>query len=488
MHFRPIFYVTGLMTAGLGFFMLPCALADILMSQPDADLVYSGWRIFLLLSIVCVTTGSALAIVSRQRDEPIRRHDALVLTVLSWAVLTAIAALPFFLGFSFSLTDAMFESMSGLTTTGATIMTNIESFPPSLILWRAMLQWFGGVGIIVTAIAILPSLKIGGMQLFHLESSDTSDKYMPRIAEIATQTAIVYLTLTLLCAAAYRLTGMTEFEAVSMSLTTVATGGFAGTDASFAPYVPLGADIVAMVFMVICSLPFGLMVMTLHGDWKAFGRDPQPIVWLGILIVAILLMWAYISGRPGVDIGEEGALRMAAFNVTSILSGTGYGTTDFSVWGPFASALFVILMFLGGTAGSASCGIKTFRVHIAFLAVFAYARSMIRPHQISPVRYAGKPVKAETLQSIMLFMFLFLASYGLLAALLALTGLDATTAISAAAATLCNVGPGLGGIGPENNFADLTGIAKWLCIAAMLLGRLELISVFVILSPGFWRN
>ena len=268
MLLRPILYVTGLMTMGLGFMMLPCALVDVLGGEPS-------WRLFFLLAIVFMTIGGAMAIATRKQDAKIRTHEAFILTVMIWIVLVLVAAMPFFLGFNMSFTDAFFESMSGLTTTGATVMTGLETYPPSIILWRAILQWIGGIGIIVTAIAILPSLKVGGMQLFHLESSDTSDKFLPRIGEIAMQTALVYLGLAAICAGLYRVTGMTEFEAVSMSMTTVATGGFAGTDASFAPYVSTGADIVAIVFMTICSLPFAVMILALHGDFGGFGVTPN---------------------------------------------------------------------------------------------------------------------------------------------------------------------------------------------------------------------
>ncbi len=482
MYFRPIFYVTGLMTLGMGLFMLPCVVADLVANESD-------WRIFFLLAIASITIGSVMAISTYQENMPIRTHDALVLTVLTWVVVTIVGALPFYIGFGMSFTDSFFESTSGLTTTGATIMTKIETFPPSILLWRALLHWIGGIGIIVTAIAILPSLKIGGMQLFHLESSDTQEKILPHIGEIAMQTALVYLCLTGVCALFYRVTGMNEFEAITIAMSTIATGGFAESDASFNPFVEGGSDIVAMVFMCLGSMPFAIMVLMIHGDLKAAIRDPQPLVWLLMALIAIALMMAYVANQPHVEVGEEGLFRMVAFNVISILSGTGLGTEDFSTWGPFASTLFILLMFLGGTAGSASCGIKTFRVHIAIKAMFAYTQTMVRPNRVAPVRYAGKVVKPEVLQSIMLFMFLFLASFAVLAAGLALTGLDPETAISAAAAMICNVGPGLGEIvGPAGSYQPLPDIAKWMCTVAMFLGRLELISVFVILSPHFWRD
>lgn len=521
MQYRPILYVTGLMTLGLGAMMLPCVIADaatmsetagtlreaadiaaetgrslnqVLADRGDAspwlrfEAEDFGWKIFLLLAIAWITIGGALAIGARPADEGVRTHEAFLLTVLSWIVIVIVGATPFFLGFGFSVTDAMFESMSGLTTTGATIMEGIETYPPSLILWRAILQWIGGVGIIVTAIAILPSLKVGGMQLFHMESSDTQGKMLPHIGEIAMQTALVYLGLTFICAALYKVTGMNEFQAIIMSMTTIATGGFADSDASFNPYVAGGADIVAIVFMALGSMPFSLMVLSLHGDWKAFLRDPQPAVWLSTALVLSLSMMVYIMTRDHIAIGPEGPLRMAMFNVVSVLSGTGYGTEDFSLWGPFVSSLFIIAMFHGGCAGSASCGLKTFRVHIAFVSIFAYAKTMIRPNQVSPVRYAGRPVRQETMQSIMLFMFLYFATFAVQASILALSGLEPTTAISAAAATLNNVGPGLGEVGPAGNFAHLTTVGKWTCTIAMLMGRLELIAVFVLLTPSFWRN
>ena len=397
---------------------------------------------------------------------------------------------PFQFGFGMSFTDSMFESMSGLTTTGSTVITGLQDLPESLIMWRALLQGIGGIGIIVTAIAVLPSLKVGGMDLFHMESSDRSEKFMPRISDVALQITLVYLTLIILCAGLYRVTGMNEFEAITMAMTTLSTGGFARTDASFAPYVAGGADMVAMVFMICGSLPFSLFAMTMHGDWKAFLRDPQPTVFLALLGGACLLMTLYVMSRgDAVAVGPEGALRMASFNVISVMSGTGYGTTDFGLWGPFASTLFIILMVLGGTAGSASCGLKTFRVHIAVKACLAHVKRMVRPNRVAPIMYARRPVKPEVLQSVMVYVFLHLVTFAVGTCLLALTGLDAEQAVSGAATTLGCVGPGLGEtIGPAGSFQPLPDVTKWIFISLMLLGRLELIAVFVVLSPAFWRR
>lgn len=470
------------MTLGLGLFMLPCVVADLAAGRGE-------WRIFFLLSITAITIGSVTALSSRHDKMPIRTHDAYLLTVLLWVFITIIASTPFSIGFGMSFTDAMFESMSGLTTTGATIMTNIESYPPSLHLWRAMLHWIGGIGIIVMAIAIMPSLRVGGMQLFHLESSDNSDKFLPSLGEIALQTTYVYIGLTVICAGLYHITGMTQFDAIVMAMSTVSTGGFAPSDASFAPYVEGHADLVAIFFMALCSLPFALLVMTIHGDWKAYKKDPQPLVWMCMALVASIVVAIFVGTHPSLEIGPEGAFRMVMFNIVSILSGTGFGTEDFNQWGAFPATVFILMMFLGGAAGSASCGLKTFRVHIAWKAMISYTKQMIRPNQVSHVLYAGKPVSETTLQSIMIFMFLFLATFAVHACGLALTGLDPLTAISAAAATICNVGPGLGEIvGPAGTYQPLPDAAKWMCTIAMLLGRLELIAVFVILSPSFWRN
>ncbi|MEM8921286.1 MAG: TrkH family potassium uptake protein, partial [Pseudomonadota bacterium] len=364
------------------------------------------------------------------------------------------------------------------------------NLPRGVLLWRAILQWIGGIGIIVTAIAILPMLKVGGMQLFQMESSDASGKFLPRVSEIASQTGLVYVGLTALCAALYRVAGMGDFDALAHAFTTVSAGGFSTTDESFGAFVSGGADMVAIVFMMLAGLPFGLMVLALRGNLTAFLRDPQPRVFFFIAISAATLMTLYISRAAPELIGPEGPIRAATFNVVSILTGTGYGTTNFGAWGPFASALFLVLMFLGGCAGSAACGMKTFRIHITFLALQAYARGMARPNRVAPVRYAGRIVRRETMQSIMLFMFLYLASFAVLASALAMMrDIDAVTAISAAAASISNVGPGLGEmVGPTGTYQDFPVLAKWLCAFAMLLGRLELIAAFVILSPRFWRG
>ncbi|MCL4133458.1 UNVERIFIED_CONTAM: hypothetical protein GTU68_014822 [Idotea baltica] len=388
-----------------------------------------------------------------------------------------------------SLTDASFESISGLTTTGSTVLTGLDDLPRGLLLWRAILQWIGGIGIIVTAIAILPTLRVGGMQLFQLESSDVSGKFLPRVTEIASQTGLIYLFLSALCAALYYANGMSSFDAIAHAMTTMAAGGYSTHDASFG-YFGNGAASVAILFMIFAGLPFARFVMMVRGQPLAIWRDPQTRLFLGFIVVSTALLVAYAYGPGGTEFEEaEDAVRTTAFNVVSVMTGTGYANADYNTWGPGAVTVFLGLMFLGGCAGSAACGMKMFRIEIASKAVVAYTKRMTRPHRKTPVRYAGRVVDEDTLQSVMVFVFLYLSTFLVAAALLGLTGVDALTAISGAATSVSNVGPGLGDtIGPAGTFQTLPSAAKWICAIAMLLGRLEFVAVFVVLTRRFWRG
>ena len=483
MELRSTLFALGIMCMLLGGAMVPSALLDIAEGE-------GAWPIFVSSSFAVTAFGAALFVLTRG-DRPPRtgQREAFLLTVLVWLVLPGLAAIPF-LSSGMSFTDAMFESISGLTTTGATVLTGLDDLPSGLLLWRAILQWFGGIGIIVTAIAVFPQLRVGGMQLFQIESSDRLGKFLPRVREIALQTGIVYLLVTISCALSYALCGMTVFDAVTHSMTTVSAGGFSTHDRSFAFFQETPAIYPAIFFMVIAGLPFSLLALTiLHGRWRALLDDPQPRLFLAIVFGFALLIVGYheleVTPPPFED--RLVAFREALFNFVSIMTGTGYASAPYDQWGTTIVIIFLIGTFLGGCAGSAACGIKMFRLELSAKAVLAHAQRMVQPHRLAPVRYAGNVVDEDTLQSVMVFVFLYLATFAVAAILLAILGLDPITAISGAATSVSNVGPGLGPtIGPSGTFQTLPEAAKWVCAIAMLLGRLEFVAVFVVLSRRFW--
>ncbi|MCG8442895.1 MAG: TrkH family potassium uptake protein [Caulobacterales bacterium] len=479
---QPVLVVTGIMLVGLAAFMFPPMLLDYYAGQ-------TTWLAFAWASGAAAFTGGALSITARGRIEQLSVRAAFVLTVVSWLTLTAFAAIPFALaGLGLTLADAFFEAMSGLTTTGSTVIRGLDTKPQGLLLWRAILQWIGGVGIVVTAIAVLPMLGVGGMQLFRLESSDASEKLLPRATQIAGLIAVIYLVLTVICAAVYALLGLSPFHAIAHATTTIATGGFSTSDGSMGTYMQNGADIAAIVFMLAGSLPFGLYMLALRGDMRGVLRDSQAQTFLVLVLVLVAAMTTYLVLNP-VPATEGRELRMAAFNVVSILTGTGYATTDYVQWGPFAIAFFFCLTFVGGCAGSTSCGLKIFRFQVAAIALRAYLTEMIRPHHVAPYRYNRRKLTDETVYSVLSFFFLFLATFAALALALAALGLDTVTALSAAATAVANVGPGLGDrIGPAGVFADLPDAAKWLLALGMLIGRLEVFTVLVLFAPSFWRD
>ncbi|MEO0883452.1 MAG: TrkH family potassium uptake protein [Pseudomonadota bacterium] len=482
MQIRPVLLAIGVMVTLLGVAMIPSALIDIADNRAD-------WQVFAVCAFGSIGFGGGLAVSTGRGDKPTGRKEAFVLTVLVWTLLPAVAAIPFVLS-SYSITDSWFESVSGLTTTGSTVLVGLDNLPRGILLWRAILQWIGGIGIIVTAIAILPMLRVGGMQLFQLESSDMSGKFLPRVTEIAAQTGLVYLGLTVACAVLYDINGMNTFDCITHAMTTMAAGGYSTHDDSFL-YFGHGASSVAILFMILAGLPFASFVLLLRGNPRPFLRDSQPRVYLGIMAIAIVVLLLYnsIGAGSAVFSDRDEALRNTAFSVVSVMTGTGYANTNYAAWGPGATAIFLTLMFLGGCAGSAACGLKIFRLEIAVRAIVAHAQRMVSPNRLAPVRYNGRVVDEDTIQSVLVFMFLYLATFVITAALLALTGLNTVTAISGAATSVSNVGPGLGSeIGPRQTFESIPDAAKWICSFAMLLGRLEFIAMFVVLTPRFWRG
>lgn len=482
---RPVFFVIGLMAAVMGLLMFVPMGVDLLYDD-------RSWQAFAISGVVVTLIGGALATATYSPKPDLRARGAFVLTVFSWIVLAVLAALPFLLDpVRLSLTDALFEATSGITTTGATVLTGLDDLPKGILLWRAMLQWIGGIGIIVTAMAILPMLGIGGMQLFRLESSDVGEKILPRAQSIALTIAFIYLGLTTACAAAYIWTGMSPFNAVAHAMTTIATGGYSTSDASMGGFMDDGADIVCMVFMLLGALPFGVyMLMVRRGQIDAPLRDPQVRAFLSVIVMLSLLVLAGMTaaGAQDSELGLLHSLRLSAFNTISIVTGTGYATADYMSWGSLAVGAFFFFMFIGGCAGSTACSIKIFRYQVAIEALRIYLFRMPRPHAIAPMRYGGRPLPDTVVYSVLGYFFLFFITVAATASALSALGLDPVTAWSGAGSAVANVGPGLGDIiGPSGTYQSLPRGAKWILMTGMIVGRLEIITALVVLTPSFWR-
>lgn len=478
---RPVFYVIGLLVAALGVTMaFPLFIDWVEGSENHIAFARSA---FLTVGVGGLT---ALATANSKRGR-LTIQQSFLITVGVWLALPFFAALPFYYGATqSSYVDAFFEAMSGMTTTGSTVLSGLDSLPHGLLYWRSMMQWFGGVGIVVVAMAFLPELRVGGMQIFRSEGFDTAGKVLPRATEIAGRISVVYLGLTGFCLIAYLAVGMSTFDAVNHALTTVSTGGFSTHDASFG-HMQGPAEYVASVFMILASLPFVRFVQLIAGQHKPLLQDQQVRMFLYVTLFLIGVIFVYRI--LVLDDHIEHSLREAMFNVTSIITGTGFASVDYQLWGPVPITIFFFLGLIGGCAGSTCCSIKIFRYQILFSAITSQIRRIHSPHGVFSTRFSGKRVTEDVLSSVMAFFVVFLLSIGILSVLLALTGLDFTTSVSGAATAIANIGPGLGPIiGPAGNFAPLNDTAKWLLALGMLLGRLEIMSVLVLFSAWFWRE
>jgi trk system potassium uptake protein TrkH len=478
---RPVGYVIGLLIAALGVTMLVPMLVDFSVGNGHAGA-------FLESAILTTMIGGLISLACANAvTGKLKIQQVFLMASGVWAVLPVFGAIPFVEGATdASITDAYFEAMSGLTTTGSTVFVGLDDLPAGLLLWRSMLQWFGGIGIIVVAMAFLPELRVGGMQIFRSEAFDTAGKVLPRAAEIASRISIVYLGLTIICIVTYLVSGFSLFNAVNHALTTISTGGFSTHDASFGEYQ--GApEYVASVFMVLASLPFVRYVQLLAGSAQPLWRDSQVRVFLVVtvvLIVTVALFRLIVN-----DDNFFHALREATFNVTSIITGTGFASVDYQLWGAFPVALFFFIGLIGGCAGSTCCSVKIFRYQIVVIAIANQIRRIHSPHGVFQPKYEGRTLTEDVISSVTAFLTMFIVSLGILAVLLSATGLDFVTAVSGAATAIANVGPGLGEIiGPAGNFSTLNDPAKWILIVGMLVGRLELMVVFVLFTSRFWRT
>jgi trk system potassium uptake protein TrkH len=478
---RPVGYVIGLLVASLGLTMLGPLAVDLAAGN-------GHWYVFFESAVVTVLTGGLIAIACANGvSQGLSLRQTFLLTSLVWLMLPIFGAIPFVLGATnASFTDAFFEAMSGLTTTGATVFTGLDTLPDGLKLWRGTLQWLGGVGIIVVAMVFLPELRVGGMQIFRTEAFDTMGKILPRAGQIASRISVIYIMLTLACALAYIMSGMLPFDAIVHAMTTVSTGGMANYDLSFGMY-GASAHYIASAFMLLAAIPFVRYVQLLAGTAQPLWRDTQIRTFLWIVGLTVLLITMWVWGREG-EISEI-AFREALFNVISVISGTGYSSADYMSWGTFPIVLFFLVGLIGGCAGSTSCSVKVFRYQLLFAAIKSQIRQIHSPHGVFTPRYEGRPISEDVMNSVMAFLVAFILSLGLTAALLSMTGLDFITSISGAAAALANIGPGLGvEIGPAGNYANINDTAKWILAIAMFVGRLEIMVVLIILTVKFWRN
>ena len=419
-------------------------------------------------------------------DKKLNLQQAFLLTALSWISIAIFGSLPFvFSSIELSITDSFFESMSGITTTGSTIISDLENAPKGLLLWRAILQWLGGIGIIVMAITLMPIMNVGGMQLFKISSNDSSEKILPKSKEIALRLIYIYSGLTGLCAITYWIFGMGKFDSLTHSMTTIATGGFSNYNESIGYFNSLPIEVSSMFFIILGSIPFIAYIKFISGNKKIFLNDIQIKTFLKIIIFTVIILSIYLLFSNH----ENFSLRSIFFNTISILSGTGYVNAEFDSWGSFPITLFLALMFIGGCAGSTACGVKIFRIQILYLFTLNQLKKIIYPKGVFVIKYDQSAVDEKFIASIISFIYFYIVIFFILTALLSLTGLDFITAISGAATSISNVGPGLGPIiGPNGDFSSLPDLSKWILTVGMILGRLELFAILVLFLPSFWRN
>jgi len=447
------------------------------------------WQGFVWSAVITLGSGVACLAFGRIRPFHLSVRQLFAATTLSWLMIGVFSALPFLLAIeTMSVTDAVFESVSGLTTTGSTVLTNLEHMPHSILLWRGIIQWLGGIGIIVLAIAVLPFLRVGGMRLFQTESSDWSQKIMPRTHGVIRAIGTVYLGLTLAAIACYWLAGMSGFDALVHAMTTVATGGFSNYDASFGVYHDNVAILwLTSLFMVLAALPFILYVRMTGGDRVALFRDQQVRGYFALILVLVSLV---TLDRSVFEHAQWfSALTHTVFNVVSVITTTGYASEDYMLWGEFSVMAIFFVTFIGGCSGSTGGGIKMFRFQIGALMLWNQIRLMVHPHAVVANRYNGNIIGEDVVRSVVAFAFFFALTVVAIALALSLMEIDIVTSLSGAATAVANVGPGLGHIiGPAGNFASLPDAAKWVLAAGMLLGRLEILTVLILFSPVFWRG
>ena len=477
-NYKTVFFTLGILQIILGVFMFIPIIVQFIYLEIDSS--------FFGASIVTIIFGILFFLSNLDHDKRLTLQQAFLLTALSWLSIAIFGSLPFiFSDLDFSFTNAFFESMSGITTTGSTIISNLNEMPRSILLWRAILQWLGGIGIIIMAITLMPIMNVGGMQLFKVSNNDSSEKILPKSKEIALRLIYIYSSLTFLCGVTYKIFGMNFFDSLTHSMTTIATGGFSNYNESIGFFDSVSIEISAMIFIILGSLPFIAYIKFVSGDKKVLINDAQIKTFFKIIFYSILILSIYLL----IDTSSELNLRTVFFNIISILTGTGYVNAEFDTWGSFTLVLFLGLMFIGGCAGSTTCGVKIFRIQILYLFIVNQLKKIVYPKGVFVLKYDQNQIDNKFISSVISFIYMYLVIFFILTALLSLSGLDFITSISGAATSISNVGPGLGStIGPNGDFSSLPDVSKWILTLGMILGRLELFAILVLFLPSFWRN
>jgi trk system potassium uptake protein TrkH len=478
---KTVFFLIGILLIVLGASMLAPYSMQIIFKEDSHSFISS--------SFVTIFIGILFVLANLEKEFKLNLRQTFLFSTLAWVMVAIFGSLPFVLSIKeFTFSEAFFESMSGITTTGATIISDLDNSPKSILLWRAIMQWLGGIGIVVMAITILPILKVGGMQLFKMEGPDTTEKILPRTVEVAAIIISTYIILTFFCGFFYWIFGMTIFDSICHAMTTIATGGFSTHNDSIGFFKNSNIEIIASIFIILGSIPFIAYLKFSQGNRKIFFQDIQIKGLIYLLAISIAVMFFYL-----LFINYESNLfdkiRISSFNVISILSGTGYVTDDFGLWGKFSLIFFLFLMFIGGCAGSTACGIKIFRLQMLLIFLKNQIKKLIYPNSVIITKYNNQKISEDFIKSVIIFIFTFLFIFLIIAMLLSISGLDFITSISGAASSISNVGPGLGDvIGPNGNYKNLPDLSKWILTIGMLLGRLELFAVLVLFFPSFWRN
>lgn len=459
--------------------MIPMSLA-LMQNDPE-------FMDFFLSSSITGSLGLLLYQSFKVRKIQLHIRQLYLLTNCAWVLMSVVGSLPFVLGrHPMGFTDAIFEAVSGITTTGSTVMFNLQSTPHSILLWRSMLQWLGGLGVIGMAVTILPFLRVGGMRLFRTESSDWSEKTLPRFRDFAKLILITYLLISVACALSYWLAGMTPFDAINHAMTTISTGGYATDDRSMGRF---GNTIlwISIVFMLLGAIPFILYVRFLTKPSALHLHDEQVITFLAMVCIVSVCLAIHLVWSGQLPLGE--ALTHSTFNLVSVITTTGYASSDYVLWGHFSVAVFFLASFVGGCSGSTSGGMKVFRFQLSYLYLRDQLRRLVHPHGVFAIKYNGRLVQHDILAAAAAFSFVFFVSIGVITLLLTAIGIDFVTSFSGAITALANVGPGLGElIGPSGNFESLPSAGKWILAFAMILGRLEIFTVIIVLSPVYWRG